>query len=99
MKHIKYNIRMIINVFFLMLFVNFLVYFLSSISVYPKYIGYYNNSNYELAEKICNDDLLIGIDGGCNRITAYCEKFWFPIHTFSYCFDGRIEWVFRDSIK
>ena len=68
---------------------------LCSISVYPVYVGYYNNSNYELSKQVCGDDLMIGIDGGCNRLTTYCEKFWFPVHTFSYCFDGRIEYVWR----
>ena len=73
----------------------FIILILPNIATYGVYIGYYNDSNYELAKQACGDDLMIGIDGGCNRLSTYCAKFWYPVHTFSYCYDGRTQWVWR----
>jgi len=80
---------------FILVGIIFFILILCSMSVYPVYIGFYNDTNYELAKQACGDDLMIGIDSGCNRLTTYCEKYWFPVHTFSHCYDGRSEWVWR----
>jgi len=58
------------------------------------YIGEYNQSNLKIAYETCSDKL-VGFDGGCNHISVYCKKFWYPIHAFNYCYDGRLEYKWR----
>jgi len=68
-------------------------YIISLNSVEFIYIGELNKSNLELVELACGDKPLIGLDGGCNHLSAICQRFWFPIHIWTMCFDGRIESV------
>jgi len=68
-----------------------ILFIISKNSTYHVYIGKLNDSNLELVDSSCGDDKLISIDGGCDHLSVICERFWFPIHYWSMCFDGRIE--------
>lgn len=79
---------LILSIIVFTLIISFVI---SQNSTYHIYIGELNESNLELVSSSCGDDKLIGMDGGCNRLSAICEKFWFPVHSWSMCFDGRLE--------
>jgi len=85
------------------IFFVFVIVFIFLFSVLPNtstrgvYIGYLNDSTLELSNTACGDNIVVGIDGGCNHLTVYCEKYWYPYHCFSHCFDGDIECHWRSN--
>ena len=95
MKYDKMKILGIILGIVIAFMLIFIILILPNISTYGVYIGFYNDTNYELGKQACGDDFFVGIDGGCNRISVYCAKFWYPYHIFVHCYDGRQEVVWR----
>ena len=89
-KKDQVNITGLITGFFLGFVIYIIMIMLASLSTYSVYIGEFNQTNIDKLETACGQDELLGYDGGCNRITAICKDFWYPVHTWTNCYDGRI---------